>query len=75
MSDREHNPEETAGAAKTLAVVAGVVLLMIAVPVEKATASSRSWIRSRSRCEAMRKVASGFCAAWSPLVSGVERCC
>ena len=33
MSDREHNPEETAGAAKTLAVVAGVVLVMIAVPV------------------------------------------
>ncbi len=38
MSDREHHPEETAGAAKTLAVVAGVVLLMIAVPAEKATA-------------------------------------
>ena len=38
MSDREYHPEETAGAAKTLAVVAGVVLLMIAVPAEKATA-------------------------------------
>lgn len=60
MSDREHHPEETAGAAKTLAVVAGVVLLMIAVPAEKATAGSRSWGWSRSRCEAMRKVASGL---------------
>ena len=32
MSDREDHAEETAGAAKTLAVVAGVVLLMIAGP-------------------------------------------
>lgn len=63
MSDREDHAEETAGAAKTLAVVAGVVLLMIAVPAEKSTASSRSWGWSRSRCEAMRKVASGLLCA------------